>query len=162
PTASKPPSSPIRRSSSARSEIDATRWSCGTKRPRRGEPAHRTLSGKLAVSSCPSGDPRSAGCGPPGSLVAERWDQAGPAEDARAPLLADIDDDRLIRLAVADECDNAPFAGRRVLHGALVAADVQRAHGTSISGGCDGYGACSLSRWSGSGPGPRAAGPPRS
>jgi hypothetical protein len=108
-----------------------------------GEPEGQPPSGKLATLMGDtsltttrfkpgSGSPRRQG-----RPVQEWWQKATPSEHTKRPRFAGVDDDRILRLPVADERDDALLASTRPLHGAVVTADRERRHATMIAGGCD-------------------------
>ena len=61
--------------------------------------------------------------------MTQRGHQARPTEQTQRSFLGHIDYHCVIGIPVADERDDTAVASRRPLHGAVVAADRERAHG---------------------------------
>ena len=111
------------------------------RRPRRAEPAVRALLGQSSslwpmswgILGCCLVKPSTTR-----GLMFQRRKKPGPTQESNRPLLRNIDNHRVIRLAIANERNDAPVARFRLAHDAVIAADRQGGHARIITGGCDG------------------------
>lgn len=71
-------------------------------------------------------------------LMFQRRKEPRPTQESNRPLLRRVDNHRVIRLAIANERNDAIVARFRVAHDAVIAADRQGGHARIITAGCDG------------------------